>query len=71
MMTVHTTYHHHYLNIPPQYITKEDSVIQPHWSTCEMDKLQMDYTVNRSKQEAAKRNAPINNHNANAENNKR
>lgn len=30
----------------------------------------MDYTVNRSKQEAAKRNAPINNHNANAENNK-
>lgn len=63
-MTVHTTYHHHYLNIPPYYITKKDSVIQPHWSTCEIDKLRMDNTVNRSKQEAAKRNAPINNHNA-------
>lgn len=36
-----------------------------------MDKLQMDYTVNRGKQEAAKRNGTINNHNANAENNKR
>lgn len=36
-----------------------------------MDKLRMDYTVNRSKQETGKRNDPINNHNANAENNKR
>ena len=36
-----------------------------------MDKLRMDNTVNSSRKETGKRNDPINNNNANAENNKR